>query len=77
MHFLFFSIDATKETGDLGRLCNHVLDKHANAKMKILNFDGEIRVALFAKVDINEGDEIKWDYKDTSAKSIASFPFLR
>lgn len=75
---MFCSIDATKESDDLARLANHALEDEANAKMMIVGHDAheKPRAALFAKEPIETGTEIKWDYGDRSAESLASFPFL-
>ena len=86
----FSSIDATEDTGRLGRLINHSRKK-ANLNLKVLeenNFkygeNGNMdpssikktpRVFLIAKREINEGEELLYDYGDRS--SIQEFPWLK
>lgn len=55
------SIDASREDESLGRLVN---DQHKgpNCRMKKIDVDGMPHLCLFAIKDINEGDEITYDY---------------
>ncbi|KXS18345.1 SET domain-containing protein [Gonapodya prolifera JEL478] len=53
-------IDATK-MGNLARFINHSCDPNCNAK--IINLDGQKKIVIYAKKDIEEGDEITYDYK--------------
>ncbi|XP_037553169.1 N-lysine methyltransferase KMT5A-A-like, partial [Nematolebias whitei] len=57
-------VDAAKEDGSLGRLVN---DDHINpnAKMKYLTQQGKPHLCLFAIKDINQGDEITYNYGDS------------
>ncbi|XP_034740143.1 histone-lysine N-methyltransferase, H3 lysine-36 specific-like isoform X5 [Etheostoma cragini] len=53
-------IDASSEDGTLGRLVNDA--EKPNAKMKKIEVDGVPSLCLFAIVDIEEGQEITYDY---------------
>ncbi|KAH9927944.1 uncharacterized protein BXZ73DRAFT_102452 [Epithele typhae] len=52
-------VDATK-TGNLGRLINHSCDPNCTAK--IITISGEKKIVIYAKQDIELGDEITYDY---------------
>ncbi|ORX57825.1 SET domain-containing protein, partial [Piromyces finnis] len=53
-------IDATKK-GNLARFINHCCDPNCNAK--IITVDGHKKIVIYAKRDIEEGEEITYDYK--------------
>ncbi|KAJ3087306.1 U3 snoRNP protein, partial [Quaeritorhiza haematococci] len=53
-------IDATK-MGNLARFINHCCDPNCNAK--IITVDGHKKIVIYAKRDIEEGEEITYDYK--------------
>ncbi|KAJ3342175.1 hypothetical protein HDU93_002965 [Gonapodya sp. JEL0774] len=53
-------IDATK-MGNLARFINHSCDSNCNAK--IVNIDGQKKIVIYAKKDIEAGEEITYDYK--------------
>lgn len=63
--FCIYSVDAAKEDGSLGRLVN---DDHINpnAKMKYLTLQGKPHLCLFAIRDINQGEEITYNYGDSN-----------
>ncbi|KAH8829170.1 hypothetical protein DL96DRAFT_1463212 [Flagelloscypha sp. PMI_526] len=52
-------VDATKK-GNLGRLINHSCDPNCTAK--IITVNGEKKIVIYAKQDIELGDEITYDY---------------
>ncbi|KAF7978752.1 hypothetical protein HWV62_44772 [Athelia sp. TMB] len=52
-------VDATKK-GNLGRLINHACDPNCTAK--IITINGEKKIVIYAKRDIELGDEILYDY---------------
>ena len=58
-----FCIDATSETGRLGRLLNHSKD-NPNCATKIVYFEDIPRLILVAKHDIKKGSELLFDYGD-------------
>lgn len=60
----FQSVDAAREDGSLGRLVNDDY-KHPNCKMKRVITEGKPHLCLFALKDINEGEEITYDYGGT------------
>ncbi|KAJ3332740.1 U3 snoRNP protein [Blyttiomyces sp. JEL0837] len=53
-------IDATKK-GNLARFINHCCDPNCNAK--IISVDGFKKIVIYANRDIEEGEEITYDYK--------------
>ncbi|ENN71873.1 hypothetical protein YQE_11488, partial [Dendroctonus ponderosae] len=63
---LQYCIDATKETGRLGRLVNHSRS-NPNLVTKTIMVDKKPRLVLLAKDDIRKGEEILYDYGDRSA----------
>lgn len=69
-----FSIDATIETGRLGRLVNH--SRNGNLITKTVLVDNIPRLALMAKVDIKNGQELLYDYGDRSKESLEHHPWL-
>ncbi|MEQ2260013.1 hypothetical protein XENORESO_019744 [Xenotaenia resolanae] len=57
-------VDAAKEDGSLGRLVNDD-DISPNAKMKYLTVQGKPHLCLFATREINQGEEITYNYGDS------------
>jgi len=56
-------LDATRRFGTVGRLMNHAAKKSATVKpFKPLKVNGKWRVAFIAARDIEEGEELTWDY---------------
>lgn len=72
---LSFSVDATKETDRLGRLINH--SKNGNCQTKLHDINGIPHLILVASRDIEEGEELLYDYGDRSKASIAAHPWLK
>ena len=68
-------IDGTAETEEYGRLINHS-GKNPNLKPCAMIVDGQPRLVFFALKDIAEGQELQYDYKDKSKKSLAANPWL-
>lgn len=65
--FLFFfgklCIDATEDTGRLGRLVNDGQGEQENCIMRTVKVGGPSpRLCLFARRDIGEGEELRYDY---------------
>ncbi|WAQ89298.1 hypothetical protein PtA15_10A722 [Puccinia triticina] len=52
-------VDATKK-GNLGRLINHCCNPNCTAK--IITINGEKKIVIYAKVTIELGDEVTYDY---------------
>ena len=58
-----YCVDATPESGRLGRLVNHS-SKNPNLVMKVVMFEDQPRLILKALVDIKPGTELLYDYGD-------------
>lgn len=72
--FHFYSIDATAETGFLGRLVNH--SRNGNLTTKIVMYKGRPHLVLLAKENIKEGEELTYDYGDRTRESLVNHPWL-
>ncbi|XP_026153069.1 N-lysine methyltransferase KMT5A-A-like isoform X2 [Mastacembelus armatus] len=70
-----YCVDATKETGRKGRLINH--SKNGNCQTKLHDINGVPHLILVASRDIDEGEELLYDYGDRSKASIAAHPWLK
>lgn len=68
------SIDATEESGKLGRLINH--SRNGNLITKSLLVNKQPHLILIAKHDIQPGDELAYDYGDYSKESLLHHPWL-
>ncbi|XP_059054253.1 histone-lysine N-methyltransferase PR-Set7 [Achroia grisella] len=68
-----YCIDATAETGRLGRLVNH--SRNGNLLTKAVWVDGP-RLVLLAAHDIVPGEELTYDYGDRSKESLQHHPWL-
>ncbi|KAJ8931149.1 hypothetical protein NQ314_015978 [Rhamnusium bicolor] len=69
-----YCIDATAESGRLGRLVNH--SRNGNLLTRTIMVDNKPRLVLIAKDEIKEGDEILYDYGDRSKESLKHHPWL-
>lgn len=67
-------IDATAETGKLGRLVNH--SRNGNLMTKTVSLNKRPHLVLIAKDDIPEGVEVTYDYGDRSKESLQHHPWL-
>lgn len=67
-------IDATKESGELGRLINH--SRKGNLVSKIIEIENKPRLVFFAKLEIPVGTELLYDYGDRSRESVKYHPWL-
>ena len=70
-----FSVDATKESGLLGRLVNHSRLKF-NCATKVVDVDNKPRLILVAARDITVDEELLYDYGDRSKESLEAYPWL-
>lgn len=70
-----FCVDATEESGRLGRLLNHSCI-HPNLVTKIVTLDESPRLILVAKHDIVAGTELIYDYGDRDKATIKAHPWL-
>lgn len=68
------SIDATKETGKLGRLVNH--SRNGNLITKTVMIGKHPHLVLIAKDDLPSGVELTYDYGDRSKESLIHHPWL-
>lgn len=70
-----YCVDATRETGRKGRLINH--SKTGNCQTKLHDINGDPHLILVASRDVDEGEELLYDYGDRSKASIAAHPWLK
>lgn len=68
------SIDATAETGKLGRLVNH--SRNGNLSTKIVEYKSKPHLVLLAKDNINKGEELTYDYGDRRKEALIQHPWL-
>ncbi|UXI17886.1 leucine rich domain-containing protein [Sarcoptes scabiei] len=68
-------VDATKPTGRYGRLINHSR-KSPNCKTKIFVLNDRPHLIFIALKDINENEEILYDYGERDRMAIRSNPWL-
>ncbi|XP_065054497.1 N-lysine methyltransferase KMT5A-A-like isoform X1 [Rhopilema esculentum] len=71
-----YCIDATKESGRLGRLLNHSKTEN-NVCTRIFPIKDEPRLILVAKRDIESGEELLYDYGERSKSAVESHPWLK
>lgn len=69
-----YCVDATKESGRLGRLVNH--SKKGNLKTESFAVENKPHLILVARQDIQPGEELLYDYGDRSKKSLEFHPWL-
>lgn len=67
-------IDATAESGRLGRLVNH--SRNGNLMTKTVSLNNRPHLVLLAKEDIAEGVEVTYDYGDRSKEALQHHPWL-
>ncbi|CRL05769.1 CLUMA_CG018797, isoform A [Clunio marinus] len=69
-----YCIDATEETGKLGRLVNH--SRNGNLMTKTVMVGNRPHLVLIAKEDLSEGVELTYDYGDRSKEALQHHPWL-
>ncbi|KAG5673038.1 hypothetical protein PVAND_003116 [Polypedilum vanderplanki] len=69
-----YCIDATAETGKLGRLVNH--SRNGNLMTKVVMIQNQPHLVLIAKEDIDAGVELTYDYGDRSKEALLHHPWL-
>lgn len=69
-----YCIDATEESGYLGRLVNH--SRNGNLVTKAVEVSGKPHLILLAKCDLEPGTEILYDYGDRSKEALEHHPWL-
>ncbi|XP_053659322.1 histone-lysine N-methyltransferase PR-Set7 [Anopheles marshallii] len=67
-------IDATAESGKLGRLVNH--SRNGNLVTKTVPINNQPHLVLIAKEDIGKGVEVTYDYGDRSKEALQHYPWL-
>lgn len=72
--YVHYSVDATVDTGRLGRLVNH--SRNGNLVTRTITVDNKPRLILLAKEDIKKGEELSYDYGDRSKESLLHHPWL-
>ena len=70
----YFSIDATEESGRLGRLINH--KRGGNCEPKVVQLRDHSRVIFKARQKIKKNEELRYDYSDRRKQSLDMFPWL-
>ena len=69
------SIDATGEQNVPGRYINHSR-KNANLLPRLVPINNQPRILFFSSREIQEGEELVYDYNDHTSEAIASHPWL-
>ncbi|XP_077301962.1 SET domain containing 8 isoform X2 [Arctopsyche grandis] len=69
-----YCIDATSESGRLGRLVNH--SRNGNLITKSIFIGSKPHLVLIANQDISVGEEVTYDYGDRSKESLQHHPWL-
>ena len=75
LNILPFSVDATEESGKLGRLINHSRGA-PNLEVVAVVQDGEKRLALLAAKTIKAGEELLYNYGETRVAPLSDHPWL-
>ena len=70
------SVDATKDDGRKGRLFNHN-KTNSNVATRLPEVDGQPRLCLIAARDIEQGEELLYDYGERSSKAIQAHAWLK
>lgn len=71
-----YCVDATAESGKLGRLLNHS-SKCGNCMTKVIGIGDRPYLILLAARDIKIGEELVYDYGDRSKSSLEAHPWLK
>ncbi|CAM4534199.1 unnamed protein product [Leuciscus chuanchicus] len=74
-HDKTYCVDATKETNRLGRLINH--SKNGNLQTKLHAINGTPHLIFLASRDLEEDEELLYDYGDRSKEALAAHPWLK
>ena len=73
--FSFYSVDATMESGRIGRLVNHS-KSNANAETKVYGVNKRPQLWLIAVKDIQPDEELLFNYNETRKSGIEANPWL-
>ncbi|XP_071789794.1 N-lysine methyltransferase KMT5A-like [Asterias amurensis] len=69
-----YCVDATHESGRIGRLLNH--SKSGNCTTKLISINSTPYLILVAAKTISVGEELVYDYGDRDKESLQSHPWL-
>lgn len=69
-----YCIDATEETGKLGRLINH--SRNGNLVTRVVDVESTPHLIFMSKEDISVGTEVTYDYGDRNRETICHNPWL-
>ncbi|XP_071448595.1 histone-lysine N-methyltransferase Set8 isoform X2 [Hetaerina americana] len=69
-----YCVDATAESGRMGRLVNH--SRNGNLTTKTVVIKSHPHLVLIAKEDIHPSEEVLYDYGDRSRESLKHHPWL-
>jgi histone-lysine N-methyltransferase SETD8 len=69
-------VDATAETEFKGRLINHSY-LNPNLRSRVIELPNSIHLCLFAKRDIQIGEELSYDYHDRRFQTVSLNPWLK
>lgn len=73
-----WAIDASQEDGSLGRLINHAPpERFPNCEVRKSHPSELPSLFFYASVDIEEGEELYYDYGDRSEEAIRHNPWLK
>ncbi len=72
---MYFSVDATAESGRLGRLLNHS-KANANCCTKVVGIGNRPYLILVAARDVDVGEELLYDYGDRDKATLQAHPWL-
>ena len=70
------SVDATKDDRRKGRLFNHK-KTYSNVATRLPEVDGQPRLCLIAARDIEQGEELLYDYGERRSKAIQAHAWLK
>ncbi|KAH7731415.1 Protein set-1 [Aphelenchoides avenae] len=70
-----YCVDATEESPFKGRLINHSALR-PNLKTQVVDFNTSFHLILVAKRDIDDGEELLYDYGDRTPCTVAKNPWL-
>jgi len=70
-----YCVDASANSGRLGRLVNHS-KKKANLQSRVFEHKGVPHILFFATTDIHSGEELLYDYGDRRPSAVNDFPWL-
>ena len=68
-------VDATNDNGRLGRIINHSKTS-PNLKSEVFTHKDKPHIVFFAKSNIEQGQELLFDYGDRNKDSLKNFPWL-